>query len=69
MGQDRLFPKSRACQRQPWREPCSVPVRVCRFKLLTVNYIAAPDVPCDRLVKPDAAGPLVRAYLKTWKKP
>ena len=50
----------------PWKKPCSVPVRVCEFKMLTVNYIADPDVPCEKMVKPDAAGPLVRTYLKTW---
>src|SRR3954467_2818884 len=68
-GQIGFSPTHGLASGQPWLEPCSVPVRVCEFKLLTVNYIADPDVPCDRMVKPDAAGPLVRTYLKTWKKP
>ncbi len=50
----------------PWRKPCSVPVRVCEYQRLTMNYIADPDVPCERMAKPDATGPLVRTYLKTW---
>ena len=68
-GQIGFSPSHGLASGQPWREPCSVPVRVCEFKQVTVNYIADPDVPCERMVKPDAAGPLVRTYLKTWTKP
>ena len=63
------FSPSHGLANGPWRKPCSVPVRVCEFKMLTVNYIADPDVPCERMVKPDAAGPLVRTYLKQWQQP
>ena len=68
-GQIGFSPSHGLASGQPWRKPCSVPVRVCEFKMLTVNYIADPDVPCERMVKPDAAGPLVRTYLKQWEKP
>jgi len=68
-GQIGFSPTHGLASGQPWREPCTVPVRVCEFKTLTVNYIADPDVPCERMVKPDAAGPLVRTYIKAWKKP
>jgi len=60
------FSPSHGLPNEAWRKPCSVPVRVCEFKQLTVNYIADPDVPCEKMVKPDAAGPLLRTYLKTW---
>ena len=49
-----------------WRQPCSVPVRVCEFERLTLSFPADPDVPCDSMAKPDAAGELKRTYLKTW---
>lgn len=68
-GQIGFSPSHGLASGQPWRKPCSVPVRVCEFKLLTVNYIADPDVPCERMVKPDAAGPLQRTYLKQWEQP
>lgn len=68
-GQIGFSPSHGLASGHPWRKPCSVPVRVCEFKLLTVNYIADPDVPCERMVKPDAAGPLVRTYLKHWQQP
>jgi hypothetical protein len=60
------FSPSHGLPNQSWRKPCSVPVRVCEFKQLTVNYIADPDVPCEKMVSPEAAGPLQRTYLKTW---
>jgi hypothetical protein len=49
-----------------YREPCSVPIRVCEFERLTVNYPADPDVPCDRMVAPGAAGELKSTYIKRW---
>jgi hypothetical protein len=49
-----------------YRKPCSVPIRVCEFERLTVNYPADPDVPCDRMVAPTAAGELKRTYIKRW---
>lgn len=49
-----------------WQKPCSVPIRVCEFKRLTINYPADPDVPCERMANADAAGPLQRTYLKRW---
>jgi hypothetical protein len=49
-----------------WRKPCSVPIRVCEFKSLTVNYPADPDVPCERMVNPATSGPLQKTYIKRW---
>ena len=47
-------------------KPCSVPVRVCEYKRLTISYIADPDRPCETMVKPEPEGGLVRTYLKKW---
>lgn len=49
-----------------WVKPCSVPIRVCEYKKLTVNYPADPDVPCEKMVRPVPEGGLVKTYLKTW---
>jgi len=49
-----------------WRKPCSVPIRVCEYKRLTINYPADPDVPCERMMNPATAGELQRTYLKRW---
>ena len=49
-----------------WRKPCSVPIRVCEYKTLTLRYPADPDVPCEQMAKPTGAGELVRTYLKRW---
>jgi len=47
-------------------EPCSIPVRVCEYKRLTISYVADPDRPCEQMVRPEPDGGLVRTYLKTW---
>ena len=44
-----------------WVKPCSIPVRVCEYKGLTVNAVALPDPGCG-IYK----GELVRTYLRTW---
>ena len=49
-----------------WRKPCSVPIRVCEYKALTLSYPAEPDIPCERMARPEAAGELQRTYLKRW---
>jgi len=49
-----------------WRKPCSVPIRVCEYKTLTINYPAEPDIPCEKMVSPSTAGELQRTYLKRW---
>ena len=49
-----------------WRKPCSVPIRVCEYKSLTFSYPAEPDIPCERMARPEAAGELQRSYLKRW---
>ncbi len=49
-----------------WRKPCSVPIRVCEYKTLTLSYPAEPDVPCEQMAKPTSVGELLRTYLKTW---
>lgn len=49
-----------------WRQPCSVPIRVCEYKTMTMNYPADPDVPCEQMAKPAGAGELVRTYIKRW---
>ena len=46
--------------------PCSVPIRVCEYKTLTLSYPADPDVPCEQMAKPAGVGELVRTYLKRW---
>ena len=46
--------------------PCSVPVRVCEYKGVTISYIADPDQPCERMINPLPEGGLVRTYIKTW---
>lgn len=46
--------------------PCSVAVRVCEFKRVTISYIADPDQPCEKMIRPLPEGGLVRTYLKTW---
>ena|ERR1700704_5112763 len=51
---------------QNWREPCSVPIRVCEYKTITINYPADPDVPCEKMMSPATAGELQRTYLKRW---
>jgi len=51
---------------QNWRKPCSVPIRVCEYKNITVNYPADPDVPCEKVMNPATAGELQRTYLKRW---
>ena len=50
----------------PWRKPCSVPIRVCEYKTMTMSYPADPDVPCEQMAKPSGAGELVRSYVKRW---
>ncbi|HZE60444.1 MAG TPA: hypothetical protein VE085_07805 [Burkholderiales bacterium] len=47
-------------------KPCSVPIRVCEYKSMTVNFPADPDVPCEKMMSPATAGPLQRTYIKTW---
>jgi len=47
-------------------EPCSIPVRVCEYKRLTISFIADPDRPCEQMVHPEPEGGLVKTYLKTW---
>jgi len=37
---------------QKWVRPCSVPIRVCEFKTLTLNFPADPDVNCNDMIKP-----------------
>ena len=50
-----------------WRKPCSVPIRVCEYEKLTMNYPADPDVPCEKMMPPSAgAGELRRSYLQRW---
>ena len=49
-----------------WRKPCSVPIRVCEYKTLTLSYPADPDMPCEQMAKPTGTGELVRTYLKRW---
>jgi hypothetical protein len=49
-----------------WRKPCSVPIRVCEYKSITINYPADPDVPCEKMMNPATAGELQRTYLKRW---
>jgi hypothetical protein len=50
-----------------WRKPCSVPIRVCEYEKLTMNYPADPDVPCERMMPPRAgAGELRRTFLQRW---
>ena len=50
-----------------WRKPCSVPIRVCEYERLTMNYPADPDVPCERMMPASAgAGELRRTYLQRW---
>jgi hypothetical protein len=51
---------------QNWRKPCSVPIRVCEYKSLTINYPADPDVPCEKMMNPATAGALQRTYVKRW---
>jgi hypothetical protein len=51
---------------QNWRKPCSVPIRVCEYKSITINYPAEPDVPCEKMVNPATAGELQRTYIKRW---
>jgi hypothetical protein len=49
-----------------WVKPCSVPIRVCEYKRVSFNYPADPDVPCEKMVRPEPEGGLVKTYLKTW---
>jgi hypothetical protein len=49
-----------------WRKPCSVPIRVCEFRTITINYPADPDVPCEKMMRPATAGELQRTYIKRW---
>jgi hypothetical protein len=49
-----------------WVQPCSIPVRVCEYKRLTISFIADPDRPCEEMVRPMPDGGLVRTYLKRW---
>jgi hypothetical protein len=49
-----------------WRKPCSVPIRVCEYKSITINYPADPDVPCEKMMSPATAGELQRTYIKRW---
>ena len=49
-----------------WRKPCSVPIRVCEYKTMTINYPADPDVPCEKMMNPATAGELQRTYIKRW---
>jgi hypothetical protein len=49
-----------------YRKPCSVPIRVCEYKSMTINYPADPDVPCERMASAATTGPLQRTYIKRW---
>jgi hypothetical protein len=49
-----------------WRKPCSVPIRVCEYRTMTMSYPADPDVPCEQMAKPSGAGELLRTYLQRW---
>ena len=49
-----------------WRKPCSVPIRVCEYRTMTMSYPAEPDVPCEQMAKPIGAGELLRTYVKRW---
>jgi hypothetical protein len=49
-----------------WRKPCSVPIRVCEYKSVTINYPADPDVPCEKMANPATVGELQRTYIKRW---
>ena len=49
-----------------WVKPCSVPIRVCEYRTMTVNYPADPDVACEKMVHPEPEGGLVRTYVKRW---
>src|SRR3954471_18216637 len=51
---------------QKWLKPCSVPIRVCECQKITINFPADPDVPCERMMSQDTAGPLQKSYLKRW---
>ena len=51
---------------QKWRQPCSVPIRVCEYKSITINYPADPDVPCEKMANPTTVGELQRTYVKRW---
>ena len=60
------FSVSHGLPYSPWRKPCSVPIRVCEYKTLTLSYPADPDVPCEQMAKPTGTGELLRTYLKRW---
>ena len=60
------FSPSHGLPDQKWREPCSVPIRVCEYKTATINYPADPDVPCSEMVKPAPEGGLQKTYLLRW---
>jgi hypothetical protein len=49
-----------------WVKPCSIPIRVCEYKRMTVSFPADPDLPCEKMVTPRPEGGLVKTYLKTW---
>ncbi len=48
---------------EKWVRPCSVPIRVCEFKTLTLNFPADPDVPCSEVIKPLPDGGVQKTYL------
>lgn len=50
-----------------WVRPCSLPVRICEFKSITVQVLALPDPgPECKVLSPMPSGGLVRTQLKTW---
>ena len=51
---------------QKWVRPCSVPIRVCEFKTLTLSFPADPDVPCNEMIKPLPDGGVQKTYLRRW---
>ena len=51
---------------QKWVRPCSVPIRVCEFKTLTLSFPADPDMPCNEAIKPLPEGGVQKTYLLRW---
>ena len=49
-----------------WRQPCSVPIRVCEYERTSFSYPADPDVPCEAQIRPQPEGGLKRTYIKRW---
>src|SRR5258706_1618716 len=48
-----------------WRQPCSVPIRVCEYKTMTMSYPADPDVPCEKMATAGGAGALVGGHIQS----